>query len=296
MNPSFWTLQREEKETARDFIFRTWREAHSKLHIQRLCVHREVVTEGYASPYRFARILRIMVGNDDVPVFRVENAGNTIYYAWGEADREGPRIAAFYDPRHRDESLDTRCCRTVDGVLYADLGTGDLAEAVAAYLSAAVQAAADQRLGEQPACSSQTSRLEGKVASHPVTTPTFDIVKVRDTEPDLPDIFALVNTDESGYLIGEIDQVQALIAALDRFTHAPDAADTIDRWDERLGYEWITPGQAARDYGLPRVTITWACRNGRIRGASKVSGRWRFPRIGFLSWKMQYRPRSGASG
>jgi len=59
----------------------------------------EVVKDGYSSPYRFADVLREMVGNPDAGVLGAyRGVRATIYYAWNQGDGDGPTLAAFYNP------------------------------------------------------------------------------------------------------------------------------------------------------------------------------------------------------
>lgn len=55
-------------------------------------------------------------------------------------------------------------------------------------------------------------------------------------------------------------------------------------------YQWlvarpfISAATAGRQFNVPRATLTWACRNGRIADAIKNSNRWEFPLNSFLEW------------
>jgi len=112
----FWTIEREEGESLRDFVFRTWREANPALpddlaqpDIGKATYQAEIVTAGYLSPYHFGVRLREMVGgaNDGtsrcVAVYSATSPDGrglckTIYYCWDEPHKDGPAMAAFYDP------------------------------------------------------------------------------------------------------------------------------------------------------------------------------------------------------
>lgn len=74
-----------------------------------------------------------------------------------------------------------------------------------------------------------------------------------------------------------------------------------DAWERKQLEEWeqeqaeqyfFTAAEAERKYGVPRSSITLACRTGEIERAEIRDGRWRFPREDFLEWKRS-RPGSG---
>jgi len=55
-------------------------------------------------------------------------------------------------------------------------------------------------------------------------------------------------------------------------------------------FEWlvarpfIDAATAGRQFSVPRATITWACREGKIADAIKNGNRWEFPLESFLAW------------
>ena len=55
-------------------------------------------------------------------------------------------------------------------------------------------------------------------------------------------------------------------------------------------FEWlvarpfISTATAGRQFDVPRATLTWACREGKISDAIKNGNRWEFPLESFLDW------------
>jgi excisionase family DNA binding protein len=111
------------------------------------------------------------------------------------------------------------------------------------------------------------------------------IFTVHPTDDPTPPLYAIMPDDDGpGYLVGEIVEVVALRDALDRLVETGQHDGEISHLDERLGWTWLTVPEAADEYGVPRDTVRWAARNGRIGGAKKDGGQWRFPAATFRGW------------
>lgn len=94
-----------------------------------------------------------------------------------------------------------------------------------------------------------------------------------------------------GFIVGEWPEVEAIHAALVRLLESGQADEEISSLDERLGMKWLTVTEAAQAWSVSVDTVRWAARNGRIRGAEKQHGRWRFPQRTFLHWLRSHRPK-----
>ena len=105
---AFWTLERKDGESARQFILRTWAECYLDLTALELETAQAAdfgsavtVKDGYASPYEFGRVLRMMVCDDKATIFGAHHSKTaTIYYCWNSTD-DGPTMCALYDPALR---------------------------------------------------------------------------------------------------------------------------------------------------------------------------------------------------
>ena len=105
-----------------------------------------------------------------------------------------------------------------------------------------------------------------------------------DERPDEP-MYALVPDDGTrGLMIGEIDDVQAVLDKLQSFMSTGEHDGPISPRDYQLGYEWLDTQQASREYGVPQSSITWACRQGFIKDAVKNGHSWSFPAVTFRHW------------
>ena len=103
-----------------------------------------------------------------------------------------------------------------------------------------------------------------------------------------PPMFAIVPNDYSnGYLVGEMAEVESLTARLYDFVQDGQHDGEIDDLHPSL-HTWLTVSQAAERYDVPHSTITWACRQGRIHKAEKMT-RWTFPERAFRHWLMKRR-------
>jgi len=120
----------------------------------------------------------------------------------------------------------------------------------------------------------------------------FTIHEIKTREDGEPMFAVLPGDGAAGLVIGEIDEVAALRDRLDAFLRTQQPDGKIDAWDERLGHEWLTVGEASREYGIPAVTISWSCRNGHIQGAVKQGRYWQFPKAQFRWW-LNHRPAKG---
>lgn len=102
-------------------------------------------------------------------------------------------------------------------------------------------------------------------------------------------LFAIIpNDDGPGYLVGEMAELVALRDTLSRIIADPAAHDgIIHHLDERLGWTWLSVSEAAAEYDVPVATARWAAAHGKIGGAEKQFGRWRFPRATFLGWLLR---------
>ena len=106
----FWTIERGEEESDRDFIYRCWEEAHGAPVTKEDAAQTfqaEVVKDGYASPYQFAILLRDLAARakhvnegPTVSVWAAHNVqtGGAVYYCWNDAPMGGKTRCAFYDP------------------------------------------------------------------------------------------------------------------------------------------------------------------------------------------------------
>ena len=108
----FWTIERIEGESIRDFVLRTWGECYPDLGADELQNRMDegsnsavVVKNGYLSPYKFGRVLREMVGDEKAAILGAYAKDRaTIYYTW-RIEGDGPVVAALYNPDLRPETL-----------------------------------------------------------------------------------------------------------------------------------------------------------------------------------------------
>lgn len=97
----FTELERKEKETLRDFVFRVWESAFGGPDQVRV-----TVMTGYKSPYRFGEKLREVVNDFKAQVFQIthhddDGLSHTIYFCFNGGDLWQPQKAVFYDPSFR---------------------------------------------------------------------------------------------------------------------------------------------------------------------------------------------------
>lgn len=113
-----------------------------------------------------------------------------------------------------------------------------------------------------------------------------------DPGPDSPTMYAIIADGEDGFVVGERHEVQDLTDRLCLFLSADTHDGEISHLDERLGWRWLTTTEAAEQYSIAPQVITYNCREGYIRHAQMVNGRWRFPQTTFLAW-LKNRPKPG---
>jgi hypothetical protein len=100
-----------------------------------------------------------------------------------------------------------------------------------------------------------------------------------DGEPEI--WFAVTDGNEHGFLIGDADDLQAFKDAI----NGEVFGDDLHRFNEALGWRWITVSEAAKEYGVPVSTVRrWAP---LIDGAKKRGRAWVFPAISFRSYMSQ---------
>jgi len=98
-------------------------------------------------------------------------------------------------------------------------------------------------------------------------------------------LYALLPNDgTNGLLIGERADVEAVSDVLTRFLVYSQSGDAIPDVHPQLGTPWLSAREAEEKWGVPRATITLACRQGKIREAAKLGNRWHFPQRTFLAW------------
>lgn len=125
------------------------------------------------------------------------------------------------------------------------------------------------------------------------TRVSWTIYAVDTGEPELSLMFAILPDDLSnGLLIGEIADVEALTRRLQHFLATGEHDGQIDDTDPQLGTPWLSASEASQEYAVPQSSITWACRQGKIRRAEKGTHGWTFPQRTFLAWLVN-RPGSG---
>jgi len=98
-------------------------------------------------------------------------------------------------------------------------------------------------------------------------------------------LYALLPDDlANGLVVGEITDVDAVIKRLVAFRNTGQHDGEISDLNPRLGATWLTTVEACEGWGVPRSTLTWACRTGLIREARKGHRGWEFPQRAFLAW------------
>lgn len=116
---------------------------------------------------------------------------------------------------------------------------------------------------------------------------------IHPTTDDPPPMIAVIPDDGTrGLVIGEQEDVQRLADVLDHYLVTGQHDGVISRRHFQIGYRWIGVTDAAREYGVPRSSITLACRQGDIEEAQKGRHGWEFPESAFLYW-LNTRPGSG---
>jgi len=98
-------------------------------------------------------------------------------------------------------------------------------------------------------------------------------------------LYALLPDDgTNGLLIGERADVETVSDVLTRFLVYGQTDEAIPDVHPQLGTPWLSAREAEEKWGVPRATITLACRQGKIREAAKLGNRWHFPQRTFLAW------------
>ncbi len=127
---------------------------------------------------------------------------------------------------------------------------------------------------------------------------TYTIHPLTQPNPGLPVAWAILHADgETGYIVGDDSEVTALLTTLLSWQQGQHA-QAIDHQDERLGWVWLTTGEAialAIDLTgeeIPHRTLTYACSAGLIPGAKRVGRDWAFSQARFLHW-LHNRPKPG---
>jgi len=105
-------------------------------------------------------------------------------------------------------------------------------------------------------------------------------------------LYALLPDDGShGLRIGELADVRVVVDRLSRFLETGQNDGEISDYDYQIA-PWMGVHEALEEWGIPRPTVTLACRNGEIEGAEKVANRWQFPQAMFLAWLRRRRQRA----
>lgn len=102
----------------------------------------------------------------------------------------------------------------------------------------------------------------------------------------------LPDDDTNGIVIGEREEVADITERLTAFLATGQHDGEITDLDPRLGALWLTAAEASEKFDVPHSSVTWACREGKIRHAEKDGGEWTFPQRTFLAWKRN-RPGKG---
>ena len=113
---------------------------------------------------------------------------------------------------------------------------------------------------------------------------TWSLHPIKDSDEGDGPLYALLPDDGTyGLRIGELADIEAVDGCLNQFlTHGVEGEPVEDfHWQIS---PWITIREAEEEYGIPRATLTWACRQGKIVGAEKLGNRWRFPLVTFRTW------------
>lgn len=111
-----------------------------------------------------------------------------------------------------------------------------------------------------------------------------------ESDPTEGPLYAIIPDDLTpGWVIGELDDVQAVADRLNKFLSSRRHDGEIDEFDERLGATWLDIADAVLEserVGLPVAakTIRTACARKQIVGAQLDGKTWRFSRVRFLSW------------
>lgn len=131
----------------------------------------------------------------------------------------------------------------------------------------------------------------------------YTLHHIKDDPHEAP-MYALICEDETGYVLGERDEVIEIAGILAQFLETGEHAGDIEAYDERLGLPWLTISEAAdkahEETGehVPAVTIRKAAERGAagessgIIGATNRSGIWKVPIRQFRYW-LQNRPKPG---
>lgn len=113
-------------------------------------------------------------------------------------------------------------------------------------------------------------------------------------EDDYP-YLAILSTDlADGWIIGSWEHVEKVYHVLGRLLRTQQADEEIAEFDERLGDRWLDVKEASDRFGVSAATIRRVCSKGKIEGATKKNGTWRFPEARFKGWKYRhYQPKKG---
>jgi hypothetical protein len=108
-------------------------------------------------------------------------------------------------------------------------------------------------------------------------------------------MFAIVPDDGTeGIILGECSEVARVSERLTAFLETGEHDGAMPDIDPRLGALWLTAAEASQKFDVPHSSVTWACREGKIRHAEKDRGQWNFPQRTFMAWKRN-RPGRGRS-
>lgn len=114
---------------------------------------------------------------------------------------------------------------------------------------------------------------------------TWSLHPIIGSDEDGELLYALIPSDGTyGLRVGEFPDIMAVYDCLTQFFDNDVEGEPIEDWDFQLT-PWITIREAEEEYGVPRATLTWACRRGKIEGATKLGNRWRFPLTTFEAWR-----------
>lgn len=122
---------------------------------------------------------------------------------------------------------------------------------------------------------------------------TWTIHPVANTDEGNGPLFALLPSDGTqGIVVGDLPDAIAACLCLRRLTDSQRHDGEIPEFDPRLGHRQLSVREASEEYGVPRASITLACRQGQITDAVKGRYGWRFSENAFRVW-MKHRPGRG---
>lgn len=96
-HPAFWSITADPSDdsTPLGFVGAVMTRGLSTASHREWAYTKVIVEEGYESPYRFGRMLRLLVQDDAAPIFRYNPAN--VYFAFSLHTG----LAAFYEPARR---------------------------------------------------------------------------------------------------------------------------------------------------------------------------------------------------